>query len=395
MRGSQYKNWRKVKLEEVANINMGQSPSSKFYNERGEGLPFFQGVTAFGEKYPQRSRYCSQPTKIASKGDILITVRAPVGDINIAIDKSCIGRGIAALSMKNGNNEFLYFLMKYYRRYFKSIAGGTTYEAITKKQLEKFEMEIPEDINEQRNIAKILSALDDKIELNSKINKTLEQMAQAIFKEWFVDFRFPSHYKVKFVDSELGKIPEDWSSGRLVDIAKQRKERMKNYEEWKNLKLIDIGRMPRKSLSITSCGKGEELKTSIIAFKKRDVLFGAIRAYFHKVVIAPFNGVTNSSVFVIHPKNNIFYSFLVSLLFSNKTIEYATKCSSGTKMPVIKWEVLGDMPIVIPDLQVVKLFEINVAPYYKKILRNVNENITLASLRNLLLPKLISGEIRV
>ena len=173
LRGRQLKNknWKRAKLGEVANVNMGQSPSSKYYNLRGDGLPFYQGVTDFGEKYLKKSTYCTNPTKIADSSQILFSVRAPVGEVNIATEKCCIGRGVAALSIKNGNNDFLYFLLKNYVCYFKNIAGGTIYESINKDQIENIELFIPEDPNEQERIAATLSAFDEKIELNNKINQ--------------------------------------------------------------------------------------------------------------------------------------------------------------------------------------------------------------------------------
>src|SRR3989344_5980641 len=89
--------WQKVKLGDIADLNMGQSPKSEFYNDHGEGLPFFQGVTDFGERVPEETMYCSKPTKVVEPGDVLISVRAPVGDVNIAEKKSCIGRGVAGV----------------------------------------------------------------------------------------------------------------------------------------------------------------------------------------------------------------------------------------------------------------------------------------------------------
>ena len=379
--------WRKVKLGEVADIKMGQSPRSEFYNSRGEGLPFYQGVTDFGEKYPKKSIYCSQPTKIAEAGDVFFSVRAPVGNVNVAIEKSCIGRGVAALRMKNGNNDFLYFFLKNYERYFKNISGGTTYESINKDQIEDIELSIPEDPNEQKRIADVLSAFDEKIELNNKINQTLEQMAQAIFKEWFVS---PS-----IALAEEDKLPKGWRVGKLGELMVARKEKFRKYEEWKNLKLLDLGRFPQKSLAITSYGKGEEIKTAGIGFKKGDVLFGAVRPYFHKVVIAPFDGVTNSSVFVITPKKESSYAFLVTVLFSENTVNYASMSASGTKMPVIKWEDLCDMEVLIPEERAIENFNKTVKNFYNLIIKNTLENQKLASLRDLLLPKLMSGKILV
>ena len=105
--------WKEYKLKDFAEINMGQSPKSKFYNTNKIGLPFLQGNRTFGNKYP----YCSEPKKIATKGSVLFSVRAPVGDINIANTDICIGRGLASLNTKNNNNnDYLYFLLHYLRK---------------------------------------------------------------------------------------------------------------------------------------------------------------------------------------------------------------------------------------------------------------------------------------
>jgi len=99
-------NWKKVKLKDFVDIIMGQSPKSEFYTDNISDIPFFQGCTEFGEMYPIPKKFCSKPTKIAEKNDVLMTVRAPVGDLNIAIEKCCIGRGICALRPKNKNTRF-------------------------------------------------------------------------------------------------------------------------------------------------------------------------------------------------------------------------------------------------------------------------------------------------
>jgi type I restriction enzyme S subunit len=259
----------------------------------------------------------------------------------------------------------------------------------------KIEVYIPRDIQEQKRIADFLSAFDDKIELNEKIIRTIEKMAMTIFEEWFVHLRFPGYEKIEFVDSELGKIPKGWRVGNLGEIMIRRVERVKSYKEWMKEKLLDLGRFPRKSLAMVSYGKGEEIKSSVLRFKEGDILFGAVRPYFHKVLIAPFNGVTNASVFIIYPRNAYHYCFLVCTLFSDSTIAYATRCASGTKMPVLKWEDLCSMQLVIPEESVLYKFNEIVNPLLLKLLENVKENQILASLRDLLLPKLMSGEVRI
>jgi len=294
---------------------------------------------------------------------------------------------------RKGDLKFFYYLLKTID--FKKVDINVGVPGLNRDTAHSLKVFIPEDTNEQKRIASVLSAFDEKIELNNKINQILEEIAQAIFKEWFVKFRFPGWQKVKSVDSELGKIPEGWRVGYLGELMKLRKEKFKKYDECKNLKLLDLGRFPQKSLAITSYGKGEEIKTSATKFYKEDILFGAVRPYFHKVVIAPFDGVTNQSVFVIVPQKPEYYSFLITILFSESTINYATTVASGTKMPVVKWKDLCNMKILFPKIELLKIFEQKIRLFYEIILNNVKENQKLSALRDLLLPKLMSGEVRV
>ena len=166
--------WKIRKLSEFCNILMGQSPPSTTYNLKKKGLPFFQGRKDFGAKYPQKAMWCSEPTRMANDGDVLLSVRAPVGDVNVAVEKCCIGRGLSALSMKNGDKEFLYYLIQHNRQRLKQTfeSEGTVFGCVNKDGLRNFEVLLPDNDSEQRAIAKILSDLDEKIELNQQMNKT-------------------------------------------------------------------------------------------------------------------------------------------------------------------------------------------------------------------------------
>ena len=129
--------WKNLYLSDVCDINMGQSPSSSTYNSERKGLPFFQGKSEFTEKYAQVNIWCSEPNKIAQYGDILISVRAPVGISNIAPEKCCIGRGLASLraNPQDLDQDFLWHLINSQIRYFQGIAQGSTFDAISSKDL--------------------------------------------------------------------------------------------------------------------------------------------------------------------------------------------------------------------------------------------------------------------
>ncbi|HOA81859.1 MAG TPA: restriction endonuclease subunit S [Defluviitaleaceae bacterium] len=354
------KGWRKVKLGEIADINMGQSPHSEFYNSRGEGLPFYQGVTDFNEKYPKRSIYCSQPIKIAEAGDILFSVRAPVGDINVATEKSCIGRGVAALRMKNRNNDFLYFLLKTYERHFRGVAGGTTYESINKDQIENIELLVPKNPTEQKRIASILSAFDDKIELNNKINQTLEEMAQVIFKEWFI-----KNQKAKIKKQKLGD---------LVNIT--------------------YGKGPASN-ELKKSGYPVYGANGIIGYcdsyscSDRQIIIGCRGVVGNITLTLPKCTITHNSL-VLTPLNNR-KIFLYYLLKNQKLDAIA----GGSAQPQITIRDLENFELAIPDEKIQDKFESIVNIIEQKRLNNFYENQKLAEFRDLLLPKLMSGEVRV
>lgn len=159
------------KLGNIVDLTMGQSPKSEYYNFEKQGLPFLQGNKDFGFKYPSLDIYTLNITKVAEKNDILMSVRAPVGDINIAPEKLCIGRGLCSLKMKESNNIFLYYLLKYYSNVFINNESGTVFGSINKNDINNLNILIPKDIGDQYKIGQILNQIDSKIEVNMKINK--------------------------------------------------------------------------------------------------------------------------------------------------------------------------------------------------------------------------------
>ena len=151
---------------------MGQSPKSEYYNNKCIGTPFLQGNRTFGRKYPTFDTYTTVVTKSAKAGDIIMSVRAPVGDLNITPVDICLGRGVCSLRMKNGNQEYLFYLMKYYIPHLLNKESGTVFGSVNRKDILGLEVNVAE-YKEQQKIARFLSAIDEKIELNEHINKNL------------------------------------------------------------------------------------------------------------------------------------------------------------------------------------------------------------------------------
>lgn len=379
-----YSEWRSVKLSDISFITMGQSPKSEFYNSHGDGVPFMQGRTTFGYKYHGIDTWCTKPTRMADKNSILMSVRAPVGDVNIATQDLCIGRGLAALNMKNGNNEFLYYLLLHEKQNLISRETGTVFGSINKAGLENLEITIPDD-NEQRAIADILSSLDEKIEVNNQMNETLEEMAQALFKRWFVDFEFPNEegqpYKSsggEMVESELGMIPRGWSVkglGELINISSGKRPSKKSSEKDKEYRYPLIG---------ASSIMGYVLEPLC---EDKILVIGRVGTH----------GVVQRFCGPVWPSDNtlvirtVYYEFINQIL---QRIDYSA-INRGSTQPLITQTDIKNTKIIVPDKNLLKVYEEKCESLFNMIEHNEIEKVYLGSLRDTLLPKLMSGEIRV
>ncbi len=166
--------WEKRYLVDIADLVMGQSPKSEFYNEEGEGLPFHQGVTNFGDRFVNHEIYCTIKNRLANPGDILCSVRAPVGRLNITLDRIVIGRGLAAIRSKSGHQSFLYYQLK--NDFFKEdmIGAGAIFAAVTKKDMENQELVCPQE-NLIKEFEEILIPIDNQLQiLHLQNNKLIE-----------------------------------------------------------------------------------------------------------------------------------------------------------------------------------------------------------------------------
>ena len=177
-----------IKLKEVCMINMGQSPDSSSYNEKKEGIPFYQGNADFGEKYPITRVWCNTPIKIAQSGDILISVRAPIGALNYAKEECCIGRGLAAITpdKEKMSLEFVYWFLKGKNLELNRKGTGSTFKAISRKVLE--EIMIPDiNLKKQCEYANVLEKIHAAIQMRKQEQKHLDFLLKARFVEMFGD----------------------------------------------------------------------------------------------------------------------------------------------------------------------------------------------------------------
>lgn len=377
--------WKTVELKTIANVTMGQSPKSKFYNDNFDGMPFLQGNKTFGDKYPSFELYTRSIKKVAEKNTVLMSVRAPVGDLNIAPEDICIGRGLCSLQMKNGDDEFLYYLLKSNISHLINKESGTVFGSINKNDIETFEVTLPESSEDQMKILTILRNIDKKIELCKNLNKNLEELMHVLFKKYFID------NNPFYVEND-----ENWNIIKLKDLIIRNRDKINDFDNWKDELLIDLSNMPRFSIAISNFDKGKKFTSNIYKLNKYDLLFGSIRPYFGKVGFSPINGVVTGTVHSFKPIDDIYYSLVLSLISSKTFINYTVSVSKGTKMPSVKWDDFINYEFAIPD-DLSKIGEYNkiLLPLIHKIEKNILEIQRLTKLRDTLLPKLMSGEIDV
>lgn len=184
--------WKPKTLSDIANITMGQSPPGKSYNEEGEGSIFFQGSTDFGTLFPTVRQFTNEPSRMAQKKDILLSVRAPVGAMNIAKENCCIGRGLAALNSKTNSNSFLYYVMKYFKQIFdRRNSEGTTFGSITKDDLYSLLLVFP-DNDTLKNYDEIVESQNQMI-----FNLNLENEQLSNLRDWLLPMLMNGQVTVK------------------------------------------------------------------------------------------------------------------------------------------------------------------------------------------------------
>ena len=368
--------WKKYRLADFADINMGQSPKSEFYNTEKIGLPFLQGNRTFGKKYPYFDTYCSEPKKVAKKGEVLLSVRAPVGDINIASEEICIGRGLASLNAKNNNNEYLYFLLHYLKTIIINNESGSVFGAVNKTALSNITFFLPPP-PKQKAIAAVLSSLDDKIDLLHRQNKTLEQMAETLFRQWFVE-----------------EADEGWEESTLPDefdfLMGQSPKGTSFNEEGIGTPMYQGNadfdfRFPNRRIYTTEAKRLAQKYETLISVRAP---VGEQNMAIEECCIG--RGVA-AFKYKEKPEHYTYTYFKMRSLMD----EIKLFNNEGTVFGSISKTDFQSLVITIPPKIVVYKFQNEVKPIDDKVIENTIQIRTLEKMRDTLLPKLMSGEVRV
>ena len=386
--------WNEVRLGDIVSIKSGLAYKGAFIG-KGENILLGMGCVSFKDKFlfsgarPYEAdcddKYCVEP------GDIVLATRQQSDKLPILAMPAIIPSSLKAKKIIYGTNlykvenhsevtnDFLFWQLKTpdYIDYISSVKTGSVVRMVTKKNVEDYVFRCPPKEVRDR-ISKLLWGLDRKIELNNKINADLEEMAQAIFKNWFVDFE--PFKDGKFVDSELGMIPEGWKVGTLGELC--------NFKRGKNLlskNAIDEGVPVVAGGLEPSCYHNvANTGAPVITVSGSGANAGFMRMY-HVPVWA-----SDCSFIDISCEN--FYFVYCFLKVNSKLLKHA---QTGAVQPHVKPSDIHDFELVIPDKESIYDFQDKVKPFFDKIASIQKENSRLSSLRDTLLPRLMSGEIEV
>ena len=422
--------WPEKRIEEIAEkIAMGPFGSSIRVNTFvPEGIPIISGQHLHGvrvddspgfnfitEEHAERLKNAN-----VQRGDIVFSHRGTVGQVAYVPDDSTYDRYVVSQSQFYLRCDRRQVIPQFIAYYFKTHEGRHRLLANTSQvgvpsiaqpvsYLRSISIPLP-PLEEQRAIVHVLEKIDDKIELNRRMNETLEEMARALFKSWFVDFDpvrakmegrdtgLPAHvadlFPDRLTDSELGRTPAAWQIGTLGDVAVSPWIGVDPAELPDDTLYIGLEHMPRRSVALTDWASVGSVSSRKSAFKKGDILFGKLRPYFHKVGIAPVNGVCSTDILVLRAHVPALSSFVLTCVSSPDFVAYASRTSTGTKMPRTNWKTMSGYRLCVPTGRVRRAFHEAIKPILERIVRNVHESRALAAVRDGLLPKLVSGQLQ-
>ena len=396
-----------MKLSEIGQIVAGGTPKTKIEEYWNGDVPWItpKDLSSHAGMYISRGeRNISQvgldnsSAKLLPKGTVLFTSRAPIGYVAIARNEVTTNQGFKSIIVDDENdNIFIYYLLKNNIDIIENHANGSTFKEISGSVMKSLEFGIP-SLREQKAIAHILSTLDDKIEVNNQINKTLENMAQAIFKQWFVDFEFPNEdgepYKSsggEMVESELGTIPKGWEVVQFRDIfrfVKGKKPKTIAECEFKDSeKYLTIDVLNRNSVLFCSKEKVIEANSEDVLMVMDGASSGAV--YFgQKGVVAS----TLAKLELISQKVSNQFLFYAIKYFENDIKTHTT----GSAIPHTDKEYTYRLMIALPnDISLQTKIDDLLCDISDTFIAREQENAVLKATRDTLLPKLMSGEIRV
>ncbi len=394
--------WKPAKLDELGFVGRGKSrhrprDAALLYGGR---YPFFQTgdikaanfhLTKYTQTYSEEGLAQS---KLWKPGTLCITIAANIAESAILGIEGCFPDSVVGFiaDPDKADVRFIKYYMDTLKLQMQSVSRGTTQDNLSLEKLLSFDFRVP-PLPVQQQIAGILSAYDELMENSQRRIRILEEMARALYREWFVHFRFPGHERVSRIASPLGDIPKGWEVKKLGDIAEDMRRNVPKGELNEPKPYVGLEHIPRRSLALDAWETATDLGSNKLEFKKGEVLFGKIRPYFHKVIVAPFDGVCSADTIVVRARRPEHHALVVACVSSDAFVAEASATSNGAKMPRANWDVLEKYEVVIPKGKVAERFSGLFADIIAQQQTLIFQITNLRRTRDLLLPRLLSGQV--
>lgn len=300
-----------------------------------------------------------------------------------------LNTALYVIDFKGNDPRFIAYFLRHHLRNYQSEKSAVP--SVDRKVLHKLAARCP-DTQIQQAIVRNLSAYDDLIENNRRRIALLEEAARQIYKEWFVRFRFPGHEHVEVTDG----VPAGWERMDLADCVDVVKDAADPKLLDPNTPYIGLEHLPRRSITLSEWGTAEMVESGKFRFKSKDILFGKIRPYFHKVGFSLIDGITSSDAIVMRPKEDVNWAYILMEVSSDRFVALASQTvKEGSKMPRANWDVLKKHAVIMPPDSLKQIFGDYIGEITSQTKALSLANSQAAKARDLLLPRLMSGAIPV
>ena len=377
--------WIECTLNDIGEIVGGSTPLTAKKEYYGGEIPWItpkdlsshqNRYIAKGERNITKAGLNSCSATLLPKNTILFTSRAPIGYVAISSTELCTNQGFKSIIPKEEvDNLFVYYLLVYNRNKIISMGSGTTFKEVSGKVMKSIEVKIPQTFRHQKKIASILGRIDDKIELNNKINDNLAELLQALYQQQFCCSNCTDN------------------QGRLADLCDYSKAKVAVTELSLSTYYSTENMLPGKAGAVDAANL--PTTTQVIKCQIGDVLISNIRPYFKKIVYCHSNCGCSMDVLCFTPKLSQLSAYLYSVLYADSFFDFMVAGSKGTKMPRGDKQQIMTYAVHIPTKEEIKVFNALAMPILEQIENTHRENMRLSSLRDSLLPKLMSGELDV
>lgn len=394
--------WQPKRLDQLGSVSRGRSrhrprDAAHLY---GGPHPFIQTgdvkhaglyVTDFTQTYSDAGL---EQSKLWPAGTLCITIAANIADTAILGIDACFPDSVIGFiaDPQQADTRFVKYLFDAtIKRRAQQFSQGATQDNLSQEKLLSLEFAVPR-VDEQTRIADILSAYDDLIENNRRRMALLDESARLLCQEWFVRLRFPGHEHTRVVDG----VPEGWKRKTLGDLCSEIRESVSPDAIEPDTPYIGLEHLPRRSIALCDWGRAEQVTSNKHRFRAGEILFGKIRPYFHKVGVAFVDGVASSDAIVIRPNNPLHHGLVLMTVASDEFVaDTSQSMKEGSKMPRADWKQMQRYPTPLPPDGLLDSFESVIQPIVEQLKALTFATIKLRAARDLLLPRLMSGEITV